>query len=190
MATTDITPFLFEGESLVRVITKDDAPWFVLADVCAVLGLTNPTMVSGRLDSDEKQAIDFVTLRNTEGKQNKDLAGGKVTVINESGLYSLTFTSRKPAAKRFKKWVTADVLPTIRKTGRYESPDATVIDQGKPAEQVLDASQELKLVNTACRVYGVKAAQQMWLKHTSLPTVPAMFEPQQQPSLFDYSTAN
>lgn len=108
---SNIVPFSFEGAA-VRVIEVDSNPWFVAADVCAVLEHANPRQVVSRLDDDEK------------GVRIVDTLGGpqEMAVINESGLYSLVLTSRKPSAKRFKKWVTADVLPTIRKTGGYGAP--------------------------------------------------------------------
>ncbi|MFC3030747.1 MULTISPECIES: BRO-N domain-containing protein [Roseomonadaceae] len=99
----------------VRVIQRDGAPWFVLADVCRVLGIVNPAQAVSRLDDDEKD-----TIRNAEG-----IAAAQVqtlTIINESGLYSLVLTSRKPAAKRFKKWVTGVVLPAMDLMGR-SSPE-------------------------------------------------------------------
>ncbi|MGY0790972.1 phage antirepressor KilAC domain-containing protein [Azospirillum argentinense] len=105
---SNITPFDFEGLA-VRVMERAGEPWFVLADVCRVLEVGNPSDAARRLDDDEK-GVD--TVDTPGGPQN-------ITVINESGLYSLILTSRKPAAKRFKKWVTAEVLPTIRKTGGY-----------------------------------------------------------------------
>jgi prophage antirepressor-like protein len=103
-----VSAFSFEGAD-VRVLNRSDEPWWVLADVCDVLSIANPRNVSAKLDEDEK------------GVQIVDTLGGpqETTIINESGLYSLILTSRKPAAKRFKKWVTAEVLPSIRKTGGY-----------------------------------------------------------------------
>lgn len=91
------------------MIDKDGEPWFVLADVCSVLELGSPHKAAERLDDDEK------------GRNTIPTPGGpqEMAIINESGLYSLILTSRKFAAKRFKKWVTAEVLPTIRKTGGY-----------------------------------------------------------------------
>lgn len=101
--------FNFEDRE-VRVVTRENnEPWFVLVDVCRVLEIGNPAQAATRLDDDEKGIISSDTLG---GVQN-------VTIINESGLYSLILTSRKAAAKRFKKWVTAEVLPAIRKTGSY-----------------------------------------------------------------------
>ncbi|MCF8502888.1 MAG: Bro-N domain-containing protein [Rhodospirillum sp.] len=107
----DVTPFAFEGSDF-RVVSRDGEPWFVLVDVCSALEIANPSRAASRLDDDEKY-----TLRNMKGIA--DARVQEITIINESGLYSLTFSSRKPQAKRFKKWVTAEVLPTIRRTGRY-----------------------------------------------------------------------
>jgi anti-repressor protein len=105
--------FNFEGAT-VRVITINELPWFVAADVCEVLGISNSRDALARLDDDEK---DVGTADTLGGHQH-------VNVINESGLYSLTLTSRKPEAKRFKKWVTSEVLPSIRKTGQYTTATA------------------------------------------------------------------
>lgn len=111
------TVFTFDKMD-VRVIRKDGEPWFVASDVCEALTIGNVSDAVGRLDDDEK------------GIGTVDTLGGaqEQAVINESGLYSLTLTSRKPAAKRFKKWVTAEVLPSIRKTGSYTvgQPQPTV----------------------------------------------------------------
>jgi prophage antirepressor-like protein len=103
------TPFQF-GVQQVRVITDDQGePWFVAADVCSALEIQNTADALKRLDDDEK-GIDSIY---TPGGQQQ------MHVVNESGLYSLILTSRKPSAKKFKKWITADVLPAIRKTGGY-----------------------------------------------------------------------
>lgn len=104
----DIIPFDYEGAA-VRVVTQDGEPRFVLADICQVLDIANPRNATARLDDDEK------------GVHTMDTPGGaqEMTVINESGLYSLILTSRKEAAKRFKKWVTSEVLPAIRRDGGY-----------------------------------------------------------------------
>lgn len=114
--TTNLIPFEFESQA-VRVIDRDGEPWFALADVCRVLDIANVGNASARLDDDEKGNIHNPDATPAGGNPN-------ITIINESGLYSLVLTSRKPAAKRFKKWVTADVLPTIRKTGAYGTPAA------------------------------------------------------------------
>ena len=107
----------------VRVVMIDDSPWFVAADVCKVLAHTNPSMALSRLDDDERKSLKYNSLNISEGVINQQLnPNQEIIVINESGLYSLILTSRKPEAKKFKKWVTNEVLPTIRKTGKYEMP--------------------------------------------------------------------
>lgn len=103
-----------EDESHIEHFTTvdiDGEPWFVAADVCAVLGLTNVSDVLTALDEDEKQ----VALIPRAG-QNR-----KVNLISESGLYALIFRSKKTSAVQFRKFVTKEVLPSIRKTGRYGS---------------------------------------------------------------------
>jgi prophage antirepressor-like protein len=96
----------------VRVTVVDGEPWFVAADVAAVLGLGNMHSSLALLDEDEKGVHSVETLGGLQ----------QVTVINEAGLYSLILRSRKPEAKAFKRWITHDVLPAIRKTGSYGSP--------------------------------------------------------------------
>ena len=114
MAQQHISPSVFRFSSqAVRVIVRDDEPWFVANDVCAALGLDNSRMATDRLDDDEKGVTSIDTLGGEQA----------MTVISESGLYSLVLASRKPEAKPFKKWVTSEVLPAIRKSGRYEVGD-------------------------------------------------------------------
>ncbi|WP_408737774.1 BRO-N domain-containing protein [Acetobacter senegalensis] len=95
---------------VVRTIMLNGEPWWVLADVCKVLEIGNAPMAARGLDDDEKGGI---SITDSIGRTQT------VTTINESGLYSIILKSRKPAAKRFKKWVTSEVLPAIRKTGGY-----------------------------------------------------------------------
>ena len=102
--------FNFTSQAL-RVVMREGEPWFVAADVCAALTVGNPSQALTRLDDDEK------TLISNEGQEFQ--GAPTMTVINESGLYSLILGSRKPEAKKFKKWVTSEVLPAIRKTGGY-----------------------------------------------------------------------
>lgn len=108
-----ITPFQFDTTP-VRAIERDGQAWFIAADVCAALGLTNPTMAVAPLDADERSKFLL-------GRQ------GEVTIINESGLYTLVLRTRAAttpgsAAHRFRKWVTGEVLPALRKTGAYGGP--------------------------------------------------------------------
>ena len=97
----------------VRTVEMNGEPWFVLKDVCEVLGVVNDRNVAARLDADEK------------GVYQMDTLGGRqeTTVINESGLYNVILRSDKPEAKPFRKWVTSEVLPSIRKHGAYMTPE-------------------------------------------------------------------
>ncbi len=104
-----ITPFLFEGEHMVRVVEMDSATWFVGSDVAAVLGHRDANAALRGLDEDEKGTH---ILRTPGGIQ-------EVLIVSEAGVYQLVFTSRKPVAKRLKRWLAHDVIPTIRKTGSY-----------------------------------------------------------------------
>ena len=101
----------------VRTIEKNGEPWWVLRDVCGVLDLAKADRVSSRLDEDEK---DTHLVSTHGGKQ-------KMTIINESGLYSVILRSDRPEAKPFRKWITSEVLPMIRKTGIY-STSVSLID--------------------------------------------------------------
>lgn len=129
----DVVPFDFEGAA-VRVITRNNDPWFVLADVCKVLEIGNSRMAAARLDEDEK------------GVSQTDTPGGsqEMAIITEAGLYRLVMRSDKPAAKRFQKWVTGEVLPAIRKTGGYmiAAPDETPEELALRALSVLQATVE------------------------------------------------
>lgn len=102
--------FGFENHE-VRVVMQGEEPWFVAKDVCDVLELTNPTVALEGLDEDERAKFYL-------GRQ------GDANIISESGLYTLIMRSHKPEAKRFRKWVTAEVLPSIRKHGAYLTPEA------------------------------------------------------------------
>ena len=106
---TDIQIFNYQNNE-VRTVEMIGEPWFVLKDVCEVLGITNPTAVADRLDEDERAKFDL-------GRQ------GASWVINESGLYNVILRSDKPEAKPFRKWVTSEVLPSIRKHGAYMTPE-------------------------------------------------------------------
>jgi len=103
----------------IRTVSQGGEPWFVAADVCAALELGNSRQAITRLDDDEKGVISTDTLG---GKQ-------EMATVNEPGLYSLVLGSRKPEAKAFKRWITHEVIPAIRKHGMYATPET--------AEQIL-----------------------------------------------------
>lgn len=101
-------------------MTLEGEPWFVAADVCRALEIDNTA--TRRLDEDEKAA-----LRLTQTSSNGTEQGRDVTIINEPGLYALVLSSRKPEAKAFKRWITHEVIPSIRKTGGYIAGQETII---------------------------------------------------------------
>lgn len=102
---------IFEDErhKRIRTLNIDGSVWFVAADVCAALDISNTSDAVSSLDDDQK------------GIATTDTLGGaqKTAIVSESGLYELIFKSRKPEAKRFRKWITSEVIPQIRKTGSY-----------------------------------------------------------------------
>ena len=113
--------FAFEN-GLVRVIPKEDGPRFVLTDVCRALEISNSRDMASRLDEDEKGVAIVDTLGGNQS----------TIVISEAGLYRLVFTSRKPIAEKFKRWLAHEVLPALRKTGSYSLPGTP-----KPEENLL-----------------------------------------------------
>lgn len=134
---TDIQIFKNEQFGEVRTIAKDGEPWFVAADVCKALEIGNPTDAIRRLDADE------YTLVLIEGASN----GLAVNAVSEAGLYTLVLGSRKPAAKAFKRWITHEVIPTIRRHGAYatETTIESIIadpESGIKLLQALKAEQE------------------------------------------------
>lgn len=106
---TELQIFNHQDFGQIRVVEQDGEPWFVAADVCRALEVGNPSDAVARLDADDR------TLVSIEGSSN----GKPVNAVNEPGLYSLVLGSRKPEAKAFKRWITHEVLPSIRKTGGY-----------------------------------------------------------------------
>lgn len=113
----EITPLLFEGEHLVRQIIIGDEPWFVASDVCRVLGVKNVPDAVDRLDEDEKGIVTIDTLGGAQA----------MNAVSEPGVYRLVFTSRKPVAERFKRWLAHEVIPQIRKTGSYGAQKSEVV---------------------------------------------------------------
>lgn len=167
----DLHIFNYNGYK-VRTIQKDGEPWWVLKDVCEVLGLSSPHKVFERLDDDEKGRNQIPTLG---GEQ-------EMTVVNESGLYNVILRSDKPEAKPFRKWVTSEVLPSIRKNGGYIAnqenltPEQIVanalivaqniisqkdkqIEQMKPKAEFFDAVADSRTaisMNEVSKVLGIK----------------------------------
>lgn len=112
----ELKQFNFENNQ-VRTLLINDEPWFVGKDVAEILGYSNPRdALSKHVDSEDKNSVAI----HDGNKGNPNL-----TIINESGVYALVFSSKLQSAKKFKHWVTSEVLPTLRKTGSYATPQLT-----------------------------------------------------------------
>lgn len=111
----EVIPFTYENTSVRAVATEDGTPWFVASDVAKILGYRMASDMTRRLDEDERGTRSVRTLGGTQ----------EMTVITESGLYSAILGSKVEGARQFKRWVTHEVLPSIRKRGGYLTPEAT-----------------------------------------------------------------
>lgn len=146
-----VLSYQFEQEP-VRVVMIAGNPWFVANDLCRVLGIGNSRMALERVDDDEKG----VSITDTPGGQQE------VNVVSESGMYALIFGSRKLEAKRFRKWVTATVLPSIRKTGKYELPGYDPPPLSPSAFDPIALNAGVALVREARRLFGPEGARSIW----------------------------
>lgn len=149
---TTLTPFAFE-DHLVRIVTRDGEPWFVARDVCRALDLGTPQMAFQRIPDDEKGVSETDTLDGRGGVQ-------EMVILSEPGLYRLIFRSNKPVAERFRRWVFHEVLPAIRRTGRYEAPGGA----GEEAEALSEREKRFALdqVTEARITFGPHAARALW----------------------------
>ena len=144
---SSLLPFHYEGAQ-IRVLTDSQgAPWFIAADLCSCLGIRNPSDALSRLDDDEKGLGSTETLK---GQQS-------LATVNESGLYALVLSSRKPEAKRFKRWITHEVLPAIRLTGSYAVPNLASTQPALPANKQDSVNALLLIGQAIAQVPGVKA---------------------------------
>lgn len=149
-----INPLLFEGEHLVRQVDIQSELWFVGMDVCRVLGIRDHHQALERLDEDERGRYIIPT---PSGDQD-------MIVVSEAGVYRLVFTSRKPIAERFKRWLAHDVIPAIRKTGSYspsgdlQSP-TSVEQRPFPDWPMEELRTKRGVVDMYRMLYGCMAAQ-------------------------------
>lgn len=141
----DIQIFNYNDKE-IRTVKKDGDLWWVLKDVCEVLELSNPTMIAGRLDEDEVTKFDLGGL------------SGVSNIINESGLYNVILRSDKPEAKKFKRWVTHEVLPSIRKHGAYMN-EQTLEQALTSPDFLIRLAQELKSEKEARQRLEKQAAE-------------------------------
>ena len=155
-----ITPFVFE-DTLVRAIERQGQPWFVGSDVCKALDIRNHNDALKRLDEDEK------------GVGSTDTLGGQQTVVivSEPGVFRLIFTSRKPEAERFKRWLAHDVLPALRRDGFYATkPAGQAGAMAVTAEAVPVITAKLQMVREARHLFGHERARALW-QNIGLPLV-------------------
>ncbi len=139
-----LIPFQFESHALRVQVDEVGQPWFNASDACAALELGNPRQaLDSHVDSEDVQKLDTLT---PGGRQRQNH-------VNESGLYALILGSTKDAAKRFKRWVTSEVLPSIRKTGAYSAPPVAAL----PAPTQDRVSSLLLIGDAVAKVPGVKA---------------------------------
>lgn len=139
----DLQVFSNDEFGTIRSVLIDDEPWFAGKDVALALGYKNPRDAIGRhVDEEDKGVVK----RDTLGEKHDTLGGNQdLTIINESGLYSLILSSKLESAKRFKRWVTFDVLPSIRKTGSFVAQN--VIPRPLTPDDYLNAARIL----SSCR---------------------------------------
>lgn len=141
-------------EALVRVVMVADDPWFVANDLARVLGYSATAVMTRLLDEDEKGTH---VVRTLGGEQEH-------TIISESGMYAVVLKSRRAEAKRFRRWVTGEVLPSLRKTGKYQlhdhEPPPLVASDYDPPRLVASVG----VVREARRLFGVQAARNCWVQ--------------------------
>ncbi|MEW1551522.1 BRO family protein [Streptomyces tsukubensis] len=163
---SSILPFQFpETGQPVRVLTIDGEPWWFASDICAVLGIANVGNVLARLDDTDVSSIRLTD--GTPGNPNR-------AVVSESGLYDVILDSRKPEARAFRRWITAEVVPSIRRTGSYGAPAAPALPdlttpQGvlaltqqfvRVAEQLVEADERIKVLEPKALAHDTLMAAQ------------------------------
>jgi anti-repressor protein len=126
----DLKIFNNEEFGEIRTVVVNEEPMFCLTDICKALEMSNPTMVAQRLDDDERTKLDL-------GRQ------GETNFITESGLYAVILRSDKPNAKKFRKWVTSEVLPSIRKNGGYIAGQENMTDDELMAKALMVAQNKI-----------------------------------------------
>lgn len=146
---SEILVFKSKEFGQVRTLFQNNEILFVAADVCKVLDISNPTKAVSRLDNDEKANLKL------------GLRGGDTNVVTEAGLYNLVLASRKPEAKGFKRWITHDVIPQIRKTGQYRTKGKQPLP-----EEVQQKRAEAMLLNARTR------QSKAWMAISDKTTVP------------------
>lgn len=173
-----VSLFNFCGDD-VRVIDRDGEPWFVLSEVCKMIGVKSTvTDVRKRLDL---QDVDTIDLLDSRGHSRKNY------IVNESGLYNVVFMSRKPEAQDFKRWVTSEVLPSIRKHGAYLTPQR-IEDVLLNPDTIIQIAQNLKAEQEARLIAEAEAAASKALADEMQPKATAFDKWMDADGTADYNT--
>ena len=157
----EIQQFDFKGASLRTLTDKAGEPWFVAKDVCDILGHSNVSMALDRLDDDERSKFNL-------GRQ------GETNIVNEAGLYVLVLGSRKPEAHEFKRWVTHEVLPQIRRTGGYiptsdADDDMTILAKAVMIGQRTMEEQKQRIADQQSRIDELQPKASAWDNFVDIP---------------------
>lgn len=136
-----VQPFDYQGRE-VRTLLIDGEPWFVLADLCKVLDLSNPSMTAKQVDED---ALSTAEVIDSLGRRQS------AAIVSEAGMYQVVFLSRKPEAKAFKRWITHEVLPAIRKTGSYSTTPALPQDYASALRELAATVEARELAEQKAR---------------------------------------
>lgn len=157
----EIQKFDFKGASLRTLTDEAGEPWFVAKDVCDILEISNPSDALKRLDDDERSRFNL-------GRQ------GETNIVNEAGLYVLVLGSRKPEAHEFKRWVTHEVLPQIRRTGGYipatdADDDMTILAKAVMIGQRTMEEQKQRIADQQSRIDELQPKESAWDNFVDIP---------------------
>lgn len=153
--SADLAVFNF-GDQEIRTVVIDGDPWFIARDVCLVLGIANGRDAVSRLDADGVGTADVI-----DSMGRTQTAG----TINEAGLYELIFQSRRPEARAFRRWVTSEVLPQIRRTGSFGAPSVELdLTNRKHVDLIVQAAhaQMVRAEDAEARVAELEPAAEAW----------------------------
>lgn len=174
---TNLTQFAFQ-QNQVRVLMLDNNPWFVAADVATIFDYANTGKMLQIVDKEDIREINPQQLDNAEMVLSFNSNTFRASLINESGLYAVIFGSTKPEAKVFKKWVTSEVLPQIRKTGSYQAKPKSEIELLiESAQHLLALQQEQERIKLEQQLQSQKMAELESLTHQHDSEIDRIFNP-------------
>ena len=158
--SAQVIPFVFRDDP-VRILMRGGEPWFVARDVCRVLDIRQPETAYARIPDDER---DIGLTNDTTGREQETV------ILSEPGLYRMIFRSDKPQAEEFRRWVFHEVLPAIRKTGRFGREAKPEVD---PSVSNAELRSRIDIIREARMLFGAERARRMW-PSLGLPEVPVV----------------